>query len=166
MFPLRTFVGYKHLIPSILEQSVVNPNIDYNRCLQRCLILASEDGHKIIANRMMGDATVYNKWWKQPNKYKMFKMTIHEIEEAMDICDNHPFDQTEEKISRLEELLNVPIIVFEVSLLPEYDDNSKDKNGYFASSQIYSHHKSTNLLSLCILNDTRFMVSRDSDIIP
>ena len=85
MFPLRTFVGYKHLIPSILEQSVVNPNIDYNRCLQRCLILASEDGHKIIANRMMGDATVYNKWWKQPNKYKMFKMTIHEIEEAMEV---------------------------------------------------------------------------------
>ena len=101
------------------------------------------------------------KWWKMD--FRAFPVIPLLL---MDICDNHPFDQTEEKISRLEELLNVPIIVFEVSLLPEYDDNSKDKNGYFASSQIYSHHKSTNLLSLCILNDTRFMVSRDSDIIP
>ena len=62
IFPLRTFVGYKHLIPSILEQSVVNHNIDYNRCLQRCLIQVSEDGHKNIVNRKMGDESVYNKW--------------------------------------------------------------------------------------------------------
>ena len=85
MFPLWTFVGYKHHTPSILGQSVVNPNIDFNRCLQRCLILASEGGYKIIANRMMGDESVYNKLWKQPNKYKVFGVTIHEIEEAMDI---------------------------------------------------------------------------------
>ena len=61
MFPLRTFVGYKHHTPSILGRTVVNPNIDDNWCLQRCLILASEGGHKIIANRKMGDASVYNK---------------------------------------------------------------------------------------------------------
>ena len=42
MFPLRTFVGYKHHTPSILGRTVVNSNIDNNRCLQRCLILASE----------------------------------------------------------------------------------------------------------------------------
>ena len=34
MFPLRTFVGYKHPTPSILGQSVVNSSIDDNRCLQ------------------------------------------------------------------------------------------------------------------------------------
>ena len=34
MFPLRTFVGYKHPTTSILGQSVVNPNIKDNRCLQ------------------------------------------------------------------------------------------------------------------------------------
>ena len=34
MFPLWTFVGYKHPTHSILGQSVVNPNIDDNRCLQ------------------------------------------------------------------------------------------------------------------------------------
>ena len=62
MFPLRTFVGYKHHTPSILGRTVVNPNIDDNWCLQRCLILASEGGHMIIANRKMGDASVYNKW--------------------------------------------------------------------------------------------------------
>ena len=62
MFPLWTFVGYKHPTHSILGQSVVNPNIDYNQCLQQRLILASEGGYKIIANRKMGDMIVYNKW--------------------------------------------------------------------------------------------------------
>ena len=68
----------------------------------------------------------------------MFKVTIHEIEEAMDICDNKSFDQSEEKFSRLEELLKVSLNVFEVTLLPGYDDNSKDKNEHFTCSQIYS----------------------------
>ena len=51
MFPLRTFVDYKHHTPYIIGQTAGNPNINDNRCLQRCLILASEGGHKIIANR-------------------------------------------------------------------------------------------------------------------
>ena len=85
MFPLWTFVGYKHHTPSILGQSVVKPNIDDNRCLQRCLILESEGEYKIIVDHKMGDESVYNKWWKQPNKYKVFGVMIHEIEEAMDI---------------------------------------------------------------------------------
>ena len=161
MFPLQTFVGYKHPTHSILGQLVVNYNIDDNRCLQRCLILASEGGRKIIANRKMGDGSVYNKWWKQPDKYKVFGVMIHEIEEAMDIRDNKPFEQSEEKFSRLEELLKLSLNVFEVTLLPGYDDNSKDKNEHFTSSQIYSGHKSTSLLSLFILNDTR-----DANTIP
>ena len=96
MFPLWTFVGYKHPTPSILGQSVFSSNIDDNRRLQWCLILASDGRHKIIANRKMGDESVYNKWWKQPNKYKAFGVTIHEIEEAMNISDNKPFEQSEE----------------------------------------------------------------------
>ena len=52
----------------------------------------------------------------------------------------------------LEELLKVSLNVFEVTLLPGYDNNSKDRNEHFASPQIYSGHKSTSLLSLCILN--------------
>ena len=51
MFPLRTFVGHRHPTPFVIGRTVLNPNIDDNRCLQRCLILASEGGHKIIANR-------------------------------------------------------------------------------------------------------------------
>ena len=155
MFPLRTFVGYKHHTPSILGRTVVNPNIEDNRCLQRCLILASEGGHKIITNRKMGDANVYNKWWKQPDKYKVFGVTIHEIEEAMDICDNKPFDQSEEKYSRLEELLEVSLNVFEITLLLGYDDNSKDKYDLFTNSQIYKPNGSGGSVSLCIVNDTR-----------
>ena len=105
MFPLRTYVGYKHHTPYIIGQTVVNPNIDDNRCLQRCLILASEGGHKIIANRKMGDATVYNKWWKQHDKCKVFGVTIHEVEEAMNIRDNAPFNASEENFARLERIL-------------------------------------------------------------
>ena len=33
----------------------------------------------------MGDESVYNKLWKQQDKYKVFGVMIHEIEEAMDI---------------------------------------------------------------------------------
>ena len=113
----------------------------------------------------MEDESMYNKWWKQPDKYKIFGVTIHEIEEAMDICDNKPFDQSEEMFSRLEELLNISLNIFEVTLLPGYDDNSKDKDEHFTSSQIYSGHKSTSLLFLCILNDTQPMVPRDSNTI-
>ena len=74
LFSLRIFVGYKHPTPSILGQSVVNPNIENNRYLQQSLILASEGGHKIIVNRKMDDESVYNKWWKQPDKYKVFEV--------------------------------------------------------------------------------------------
>ena len=155
MFPLRTFVGYKHHTPLILGRTVVNPNIDDNRCLQRCLILVSEGGHKIIANRKMGNPSVYNKWWKQPDKYKIFGVTIHKIEKAMNICDNKPFDQSEEKFSRLEELLKVSLNVFEITLLPGYDDNSKDKYNLLTSSQIYNPNGSGGSVSLCIVNDTR-----------
>ena len=95
MFPLRSFVGYKQHTPFVIGRTVLNPNIDDNRCLQRCLILASEGGHKIVANRKIGDATVYNKWWKQPEKNKVFGVTIHEVEEAMGIRDNAPFDASE-----------------------------------------------------------------------
>ena len=55
----------------------------------------------------MGDESVYNKWWKQQDKYKVFGVTIHAIGEAMDIYDNKPFKQSEEKFSKLEELLKV-----------------------------------------------------------
>ena len=41
-----------------------------------------------------------NKWWKQPDKYKVFGVTIHEVEEAIDICDNKAFVQNEKKFAR------------------------------------------------------------------
>ena len=155
MFPLCTYVGFKHPTPFVIGRTVLNPNIDDNRCLQRCLILVSEGGHKIIANRKMDDESVYNKWWKQPDKYKVFGVTIHEIKKAMDICDNKAFDQSEEKFTRLEELLKVSLNVFEITLLPGYDDNSKDKYNLLTSSQIYKPNGSGGSVSLCIVNDTR-----------
>ena len=122
MFPLCTHIGFRHTTPFVLERTVLNPNIDDNRCLQLCLILANEVGHKIVANCKVYDVTLYNKWWKQPDKYKVFGVTIHEVEEAMDIRTNAPFDASEEKFAALEVLLKVSLKVFEVTLLPGYSD--------------------------------------------
>ena len=155
MFPLRTFVGYKQHTPFVIGRTALNPDFDDNRCLQRCLILASEGGHKIVANRKIGDATVYNKWWKQPDKYKVFGVTIHEVEETMGIRDNTPFNASEENFARLEELLKVSLNVFEVTLLPGYDDNSEDKYDLFTCYQVYKPQRKGGSVSLCILNDTR-----------
>ena len=55
----------------------------------------------------------------------------------MDICDNKAFDQSEENFARLEELLKVSLNVFEVTLLPGYDDNSEDKYDLFTCYQVY-----------------------------
>ena len=154
MFPLRTFVGYKQHTPYVIGRTALNPDFDDNRCLQRCLILASEGGHKIVANRKIGDATVYNKWWKQPDKYKVFGVTIHEIEKAMGICDNKAFDASEEKFAALEALLKVSLNVFEVTLLPGYTDKGKEQFDLFTCDVVYKgKEKARSPLSLCILND-------------
>ena len=73
----------------------------------------------------------------------------------MDICDNKPFEQSEEKFSRLEELLKFSLNVFKIILLPGYDDNSEDKYDLFTNSQIYKPNGSGGSVSLCIMNDTR-----------
>ena len=91
-FHFAHFVGYKYHTFSIIGSTVINHNIDDNRCLQRCLILESEGGHKIMTNSKMGDVNTYNKWWKQSDMYVVFGVTIREVEEAMDICDNKEFD--------------------------------------------------------------------------
>ena len=59
-------------------------------------------------------------------KNKVFGVTILDVEEAMDICDNKAFDQSEEIFARLEELLKDFLNVLEITLLPGYDDKSKD----------------------------------------
>ena len=155
MFPLRTYVRYKHHTPFILGRTVINLNIDDNRCLQRCLILASEGGHKIIANGKVCDESVYNKWWKKPKKYKVFGETIHEVEEAMGIRDNVPFDASEEKFAVLEAVLKISLNVFEVTLLLGYSDKAKEQFGLFTCEQVYGgkEKKTRSPLSLCILND-------------
>ena len=102
----------------------------------------------------MGDATVYNKWWKQPDKYKVFGVTIPEVEEAMDIRDNAPFNHSEEKFAALEALLQVTLNVFEVTLLPGYTDKTKEQFDLFTCDVVYKGKEKAKLpLSLCILND-------------
>ena len=49
-------------------------------------------------------------------KNKVFGVTIRDVEEAMDICDNKAFDQSEEIFARLEELLKDFLNVFEITL--------------------------------------------------
>ena len=103
----------------------------------------------------MNDKSMYNKWWKQPEKNKVFGVTIHEAKKATDICDNKAFDQNEDKFARLEELLKVSLNIFEVTLLSGYDDNFKDKFDLFTSSQVYKPIVNVAALSLCIVNDIR-----------
>ena len=91
---------------------------------------------------------------KQPDKYKVFGVTIHEVEEAMDIRDNKPFDVSEEKFAALEALLKVSLNVFEVTLLPGYVDKGKEQFDLFTCDLVYKGcNKNTTPLSLCILND-------------
>ena len=97
----------------------------------------SESGHKIVTNRKMGDETVYNKWWKQPDMYKVFGVAIHEVEEAMGIRDSVPFDASEEKFAALEVLLKVSLNVFEVTLLTGYSDKAKEQFDLFKCEQVY-----------------------------
>ena len=168
IFPLRTFVGNKQHTPYVIGRTAINPNIDDNRCLQRCLILASEGGHKIVASRKTDCASMYNKWWKHPEKNKVFGVTIHEIEEAMGIRDNTPFvgaaklprdakgipfDASEEKFATLEALLKVTLNVFEVTLLPGYNNKSEDQFDLFTCNIVYKGEGTKHPLSLCILND-------------
>ena len=54
----------------------------------------------------------------------------------MDICDNKVFEQSEEKFTRLDELLIVSFNVFEITLLPLCDNDSEDGYDLFTSSQI------------------------------
>ena len=72
----------------------------------------------------------------------------------MDICDNKAFDQSEENFARLEDLLKVYISVFEFTLLPGCDDNSKDEYDLFTSSQVYKPKVNGAAFSLCIVNGT------------
>ena len=68
---------------------------------------------------------MYNKWWKHPDKYKVFGVTIHEVEEAMGIRDNTPFDASEEKFAALEALLKVSLNVFEATSLVNHRYSNK-----------------------------------------
>ena len=153
MFPLRTYIGYKHPTPAILGISVVNPIIDDNRCLQRSLILASEGGHRIIRTWKVCDPSIYNKWWKHPEKNTIFGHTVHEIEQEMDICDNKPFEPSADKFKQLETLLTVSINVFKLTRMPGYDDKTKDNYDHFICSPIYRAKTKEEGVSLCVLND-------------
>ena len=82
-------------------------------------------------------------------------MTIHEVEEAMGIRDNTPFDASEEKFAALAALLKVSFNVFEVTLLPGYTDKTKEQFDLFTCDVVYkSKEKACPPLSLCILNDS------------
>ena len=67
----------------------------------------------------------------------MFGVTIHEVEEAMNIRDNAPFNASEENFARLEELLKVSLNVFEVTLLPGYTDETKEQFDLFTCDVVY-----------------------------
>ena len=52
-------MGHNQPIPMVQGNKIANLNIIDDKCLQCCLILASEDDHQILANRTVDAATVY-----------------------------------------------------------------------------------------------------------
>ena len=79
----------------------------------------------------------------------MFRVTIHEVKEAMGIRDNKSFEQSEEKFAALEALLKVSLNVFEVTLLPGYTDKTKEQFDLFTCDVVYkSKEKSRSPLPL------------------
>ena len=53
------------------------------------------------------------------------------------------------------QLLKVSLNIFEITLLPECDDNSEDKNELLTSSQVYKPNGKRVSVSLCIVKDTQ-----------
>ena len=52
--------------------------------------IACEGGHKIVASCKVCDETVYNKWWKQPEKNKVFGVTFRKWRKQWVFAAMHP----------------------------------------------------------------------------
>ena len=166
MFPLRTFIGAPIFRPRIFGNTVSNPAVDDIKCLQRCLILGSKSGQIISRRNHVLDPKRYERWWKKPDMYKVFDLSIHDIEKALDIVDK-PFDQCDENFKKLEDLIKIPVNCYEVTLFPGYKDETAEDREKFECSLIYPK-KSRNGFNLCIVNDLKsemkhFMYIKDID---
>lgn len=160
MIPLKVNIGAGIKTPTILGTSVINPCIDDNRCLQRCLILAS-NGEPIIKSRHVCAVKGYSKYWNKPNKNLVFGHSIHEIESLVNIQDNKPFVECDENFRALENLLNINITCYQFNMLDGFDMASTSQENYekFTIQPVYplntiERTDKTNVY-LCILNDIK-----------
>lgn len=160
MIPLKVNVGAGIKTPTILGLTVINPCIDDNKCLQRCLILAS-NGEPIIKSRHVCDVKGYTKYWNKPNKNLVFGHSIHEIESLVDIQDNKPFVECEQNFKALEDLLDIYITCYQFNMLEGFDMASTSQENYekFTVQPVYplntiDRNDKTNVY-LCILNDIK-----------
>lgn len=160
MIPLKVNVGAGIKTPVILGLTVINPCIDDNRCLQRCLILAS-NGQSIIKARHVCNAKGYSKYWNKPNKNLVFGHSILEIESLVNIQDNKPFVECIENFRALENLLDIYITCYQFNMLDGFDMTSTSQENYekFTIQPVYplntiERTDKTNVY-LCILNDIK-----------
>ena len=164
LLPLKVYVGAGIKTPAILGECVVNPCINDNRCLQRCLILAY-NGSSIIKNCNTTRVSGYSKYWNKPIKNPVFGHTILEIENAMNIADNQPFIECVEKFEQLENLLNVYINCYEMRMFDGFDMKSMDEKNLenMVVECVYPVKKNQRIdikqeVNLCMLNDEHLKV--------
>ena len=153
MIPLRVFVGSPIATPTFLGHSVVNPRFNDNKCLQRCLILASIGGKVILASRNHCKSSVYSAYWKNPNKHRVFDHSIHEIEAAVGIQNNKPFVDSDSNFRTLENLLCIRINCWEIVLLNGFDSDTKDLDGVRITPKYLSVLERGQEVNLAILYD-------------
>ncbi len=122
LLPLKCFVGRAIETPTILGHTILNPCIDDNKCLQRCLILSVND--TISKNRNTNKPYQYERYWKKPEKNLVYGHTIPEIEKYLHIENDVPFFESYDKFYLLELYLHVKIVCYEMKMFDGFDKKS------------------------------------------
>ena len=154
LLPLKCFVGRSIETPTILGHTILNPCIDDNKCLQRCLILSVNE--TISRNRNTNKPYQYDRYWKKPEKNLVYGHTIPQIEKYLHIENDVPFFESYDKFKLLEDYLHVKIVCYEMKMFDGFDKKSvKIDNLSKMSIQVIfnSDMKYDKTIHLCILTD-------------
>ena len=146
--PIKNSIG--SYIPTPIEivgDTLLNIKADDNKCLQRCLIYATNQSI-IDRSRRRYQAQPYNKFWKQSDKFTVNGVSIHEIEQQLNLVNDQCFQATEDNFALLEKLIHCRINVYQIDILP---NDYSAKKVYPLQPQKYSEILPFDI-NLCILS--------------
>lgn len=150
--PIKNIIGkYIETPRNIVGDTLLNiipDSIEDNRCLQRCLIYSL---NKEIINRSKRQhlSKTYNKYFRQPDKYKFNDHSIIDFEQQFELIDNKPFHGDTITYEEIEKYFDIKLNVYQLDLLPN-DDFSIDRI-YPESNNIHRDLRGKEIY-LCILN--------------